>query len=325
MTLEVFTTSIENGKQYDISTITGDLKWITSIDSQPGKLEFTVLEDEAVYLRNGDMIEAKSGGKTFFKGKVFIRQKKKTKLWRIVAYDNMRYLKNEDTIVFEASTAAQRFKKICEIQGLPYKILADSVYNCPAVVADKKSYFSMLEDALEETRTGTQDARYCIHDDAGTLTFVALEQMNLPYILGDESMITEYDFESSIEDAYNTVKVTREDKDKKNREVYVAEDQANVKKWGKLQLLETASDAELNAQQLQQKADDLLKINNKETQTLSLESVGLLTIKAGNSFNLRLKDLSGDGFERDRVALVHSCTHNLGEIHTMSMEVEVVH
>jgi len=324
MNLQILETSINNREMYDISEIVSNPKWTTGTSSQPGKFEFSVNVDEVVFIRSGDIIEAKSEGKTFFKGKVFIRRKSKSMMWQIVAYDNLRYLKNEDTLVFGASSAANRFKTICETQGLKYKILDQVPYNCPAAVMDNKTYFSMLEDSLEDTRINYGGMRYGLRDNAGTLEFFSFNRMITKLVIGDKSLLTDYDYEVSIDESANSIKVIREDSEKKTREVYTASHSGKMEKWGRLQIVETVNDADLNSSQLQQQANSLLRENNKEFKSLGIESVGTLEIQAGKRFILRLSDLQKDGIGKDSLALVTSCVHNLGKVHTMSLQVEVV-
>ena len=317
--------TLKSGAQYDLSEIISEPEWYTSIDGQPGKFTFKILDDPNVFYKNGDMIEFSNGGKTYFKGKIFKRQKTKDDLWQITAYDNLRYLQNEDTIVFDASTAAERFKRICETQGLPYKIGMAPGYKCAAVVADGKTYFTMLDEALQETRRAANDSRYAFYDDAGTVRFVALQELNTPLLLGDRSLISDYDYESSIDDAFNAIKVVRENEKNKTREVYVASDSKTIGEWGKLQKVEKANDADLNAQQLQQMAKDKLRELNVVGVTFKLDSVGDFRVRAGNSFNLVLEDMRREWGRTQCVVLVHSCTHRFSPVHTMSLDVEVVH
>ena len=323
MNIKVLETSINNRQQYDISEIVSDLKWTTGLDSQPGSLSFSMLVDAKVFLRSGDIIEMIVDGKKLFKGKIFGRGKTKEAKWSVTAYDNLRYLKNEDTLLFGANTSSDRFKKICQTQGLPYKIINKSPYNCTPVIEDSHTYFSMIQDALDETRKG-YGIRYAVWDNYGTLEHFDLNNKITKIVLGDNSLMTDYSFEASIDDAYNSVKVLREDKDKGKREIYTASHSGNIEKWGKLQMVETISDAELNASQLKKQANDLLKENNKETKTLDLESIGNINLRAGNSFILRLSDLKNDGIGNDSLALITKCSHNFGSEYSMSLEVEVV-
>lgn len=323
MNIRLLETSINNREQYDLSEIVGNIKWVTGLNNQPGTLTFDVQEDKKVFLRSGDIIEMTIDGKKIFKGKVFKRAKSKSAKWKITAYDNMRYLKNEDTLVFKANSCTDRFKAICQAQGLPYKVVNSCGYKCTPVVEDKHSYFSMVQDAIEETRKG-YGLRYAIWDNFGKLEIFDLNNKISKIVLGDNSLMTEYSYEASIDDAYNSVKVMREDREKKKREIYTAKHNGNIEKWGKLQMVETISDAYLNSSQLQKQAKDLLSQHNKETKSISFEAVGYLSLRAGNSFILRLADLRRDYVGKDNLALITKCTHNFGSVHTMSLDVEVV-
>ncbi|MGL9971572.1 XkdQ/YqbQ family protein [Enterococcus sp. DIV1420a] len=323
MKLQLLETSINNGEQYDLSEIVSFPTWTTSIESQPGTLEFEMLADPKVFLLAGDIIELRIDGKVFFKGKVFNRSKGKEKSWRIIAYDATRYLKNEDTLIFPASTASNRFTTICQTQGIPHKVLDHATYNCAPVVEDKHTYYSMLEEALEETRKNHQ-IRYGFWDRAGTLEFFDFNRMITKLVIGDNSLMTDYDYEASIDDAANSVKVMREDKEQGKREIFTAQHNEMIDKWGKLQIVETVNDAELNSAQLQQQAQILLGEKNKEVKTLRIEAIGHLGIRAGNSFILRMKDLGGDSIGNDNLALVKNCKHNFANGHTMSLQVEVI-
>lgn len=324
MNLQILATNMSNHRMYDITEIVIDPSWTTALDSQPGKFEFSIIEDATVFLHSGDLIEANVDGKSFFKGKVFTRKKKNSPLWQIVAYDSLRYLKNEDTIVFDASSVSTRFKKICETQGIPYQILDPVSYHCPAAIMDNKTYFSMLENALEDTRLNAGGMRYCIRDNAGRLVFSTLNRLITKLVVGDQSLLTDYNYQATIDQAANAVKVIREDANRNTREIYTAIDAKNIEKWGRLQIVENVSDAELNQAQLQQQANALLRENNQEVKTISLSAIGSMEISAGSSFILRLSDLHNESMGNDQLALVTRCTHSLGKVHTMDLEVEVV-
>ena len=111
MKIQILETSMQNREQFDISEMCTPPVWSTSIESQPGTLQFEMIDDARVFLRNGDVIEMKIDGKLYFKGKVFNRSRGKNRQWKITAYDSTRYLKNEDTLVFNASSASSRSKQ----------------------------------------------------------------------------------------------------------------------------------------------------------------------------------------------------------------------
>lgn len=325
MKLSIQLTSMEKRAVFDVSEIAAEPVWVTSITGQRSSFTMNLLDNDKIFVKKGDIVEAFQDGKKFFKGRVFERSKTKNKLWKIIAFDNMRYLDSEDTIVFKATTAAERFETIAKAIGVPYKIGMRPSYKCAAAVCDGQTYYTMLSDALDETRKRANNSRYTIFDDAGTLRFVALEELNTPFILGDESLVTDYDYSETIDESINSVKVVRDDDKNKTRQVYQAKDTKTITAWGLLQKVEKPSDSKLNAQQLQAEANAILRENKEPKQTLSLESLGRMEIRAGSSFTLKLKDLDREWGNRTRVALAKNVTHTFMPYHTMQIECEVVY
>ena len=72
-----------------------------------------------------------------------------------------------------------------------------------------------------------------------------------------------------------------------------------------------------NAAQLQSLANSLLKERAREDETLALDCIGDLRIRAGSSFRLNISQLG-----TDFTALVKNATHSFfGQEHTMKLEV----
>lgn len=325
MTIEILTTSVANRKQYDISSLCAPPVWTTSLGSQPGKLEFEMLENKDVSIQSGDEVILKVDGTNVFKGRVFteILRGKNKLLTKITAYDNTRYLQNEDTLIFNANTLADRFKKICQTQGIAHKILDSVSYKCAAVLENKHTYYSMLESAIEETAiSGGQ--RYAFWDNFGTLELFNLNRGITNLVIGDSSLMSGFSLTKSIDEAANSVKVMREDKEKGKREIYSAKSDKNIEKWGKLQVVETISDADLNANQLKARAEELLKEKNVETLTADIDAISDLSIRAGKSFTWRNSKTRAYGVGNDTLVLVTRCVHTFSESPTMSLEIEVL-
>lgn len=321
--LKIVETSHINGQVFDITELVVDPQWTTNRDSQAGKFTFNIVDNPTVFLRQGDIIEAYWDDKKFFKGKVYANSRKKSfNGWSITAYDLMFLFKSEDTIVFPANNAASRFEQICKILNIPYKIGMVPGYNCTARVADKESFFSMIDDAIQETKERV-NARYMIYDDVGTMRFVGYQELNTRFIFGDNSMMTDYDYVGSMEEAYNSVKVIKEDEKNKSREVYQAKDSGSINKFGLLQKAVAPNDAKMNGQQMQEQANNLLKQLNKAVNTFSFEGVGLMPLRAGNNFHLQLEALGGY-IGGDIVCSIKSCTHTFLPVHTVNCEVELI-
>ena len=313
------------GKQFDITDIVSDPKWTTDMESQPGKFEFRINVDPNVFLKNGDVIELQMDSKLIFKGKVFVRKKSQGGMWRVVAYDNLRYLKNEDTIVFDASAIDKRFVTIMETLNLPYRVLDKSTYACAAQVADTKTYYTMLKEAWEETHLKT-DEQFGVRDNNGVIELYNTKRFATNLIIGDNSLLSEYDYTNTIdEETYNSIKVVKEDKDNNTREIYVSKDSTSINKFGTLQIVEMVTDADANKAQMKEQGDKKLKQHNKEFKYLEMPKViGHPDVSAGKSVYLDISDLYNDGLSKNTLSRVIRCTHHLESAHTMELEVEVL-
>jgi len=73
-----------------------------------------------------------------------------------------------------------------------------------------------------------------------------------------------------------------------------------------------------NSAQAQSKADTLLRLYNRELETLALECLGDTRVRAGNSFYGQIEDIS-----LNKRLIVKSVTHEFIPVHTMSLEVMI--
>jgi len=153
-----------------------------------------------------------------------------------------------------------------------------------------------------------------------------------PLIIGDESLLTSYEYEMDIDkDTYNqlvlmdTVKETSEtkDKDKANKIIsYSKQNDESVKKWGVLRkivnLKVNYKEAdEATKKQIEEYVELSLLEGSQITKSLRIEALGYNGVNAGDGFLLRLSKL---GVEQ--MVYVLSATHHYGaNMHTMSLEV----
>ena len=130
-------------------------------------------------------------------------------------------------------------------------------------------------------------------------------------------MLTDYQYEKTIDkDTYNHIKMYRENPDTGKRDIWIAKDSDNMKRWGKLQLLVKADDNDTQAM-IQDTLQNYLKVKNKETQTLKLHALGIKELQAGRGFKFVL--------ERERInqdMWIVNSTHNFNK-DTYTMELEV--
>lgn len=149
----------------------------------------------------------------------------------ITAYDQIRYLKNKDTLVYENKTADGVVALIGEKYGFNIGTLANTVWVIASRVEDNVSLLDMISNALDQTLQNTGDL-YILHDDFGKLNLSFLGDMYVPVMIDAETG-QNYDYESSIdENTYNRIKLVYDNEDAGKREVYIAQDSSNINRWG---------------------------------------------------------------------------------------------
>ena len=142
--------------------------------------------------------------------------------------------------------------------------------------------------------------------------------MRTNILIGDQSNCLGYDFTQSIDDdTYNQIKLINDNKETKKREVYIAKDTSKIATWGLLQYYEKVNN-DMNYSQIVDKANTLLKTKNREQLKLKLDSVGIETIKAGNSVFVKLSDINDVNI--NNFFVVNKATHKFDEVYTMSLE-----
>ena len=308
-----------NNMLLEVSTLSGPINHYQDITGQPGKLTFTVQQDpnNLLQVTSGGAVMYEVDKKQKFKGYVFTSGTDATNTYKITAFDQMRYLKNKDSLIFSKTTASNFFARICEENGLKYKILVPSSHILPDYFHDNKTYYQMLEYAIQWTNVNT-GRQYFIRDDAGVLIFSELAYHKTGLIIGDESLLVDYQYEVSIDrDTANVVKAVRADDEKGKLSIWIEKDSYNLQRWGKLQHLEKV-DKDMNEAQIRQLVSNLMKLKNKETKTMRLKALGA-DVSAGSGFRLRI-----DKLKILEDMWIKSISHDYEkDFHTMDIEVSL--
>ncbi len=310
MEIELFIGDDSGTKVYQPAVQEG-IEWSTQRRSTPGQLTFKVIHDDTLVISEGSAVRMKADGDEIFFGFIFKQQRNKDGMISVTAYDQLRYLKNKDTKVFENKTAAQLIQMLAADYGLKVGTIEDTGYIIPSRVEENTSLFEMIENALDQTLTNTKEM-YVMYDDFGRLTLKHLSSMAVgsqgAYLVIDEETGENYDYSTSIDDeTYNKIKLTYDNEDTGFREVYIAQDGTHMNQWGVLQYFDTISKGENG----QAKADALLSLYNKKTQSLKItNAIGDNRVRAGSLVVIDLK--MGDATLRNFM-LVEQCKHSYKE------------
>lgn len=316
-----------SGITYDISKVVSDISITTYLEDNPGKLEFTIFKTSPLTFSEGSTVSIILDGYNMFKGYVFkTSSDKNTEKAQVTCYDQLRYLKNKDSRVFENVTSNQIFEQLCKDFVLKYKTVDASSHICSPRSEDATSLYDMIKNALDDTLTNTGQW-YFIRDNFGTLEHLNIKSCLRPEMLGDKSFVTDFSYETSIDDeVYNQIKLYRDNEETGKREVFIVNDTVNggekIKRWGILQLYEKI-DEHYNTAQIESRALKMLKYYCDTRRSLKLDCLGVKEFFAGCLFKCNIADL-GD-ISLNSYLLVTECTHKISnQHHTMSIKTEVV-
>lgn len=315
--------------------VNDSITWTTDLNYSAGSLEFDIVEvDEGFTPRNGDIVKFYWDGIKVFYGYIFDFKYEPEK-FTVTAYDKLRYLKSQDSLVWPVSTLSQRFSQVCNMAEISRRIVTASSHKLAAEVCDSKSYFDMLKTSIENTEKATGNLYFV------TANYDVVELRQAPYkaltiIVGDKSLMTNFQYERSIDDAATVVRIVREDEDKGQKSTATATGKSakdthyttvtagsshNIDNWGRLQYVENAKDKSNKAQMMEQ-AKALLKSKNKQAYTLTLTALGDIELVAGNAAYVKIQSLKDIGLGT-RSLLITKATHHFGTKYTCEIEMKV--
>lgn len=280
----------------------------------PGKLEFTVVKGPGLNFAEGDPVKLTVNGTAMFYGFVFKKKRDKGGTIDVVAYDQLRYLKNKDTITEEGLKASDLLKRIATDFRLNLGTVEDTGYTLETIVEENQTLFDMIQSALDETLMNTKQL-YVLYDDAGKLTLKNINTMKLNLLI-DEETGENFSYESSIdEQTYNKIKLAYNDEKTGKRELFIAQDGAKMNQWGVLQYFEEVQ----TKTGASAKADALLKLYDQKTRKLTIRNAfGDVRVRAGSAVvvALNLGDIVTNNY-----MVVNKVTHIFrGDEHMMELD-----
>lgn len=268
---------IQNGSTMYQPCIEDEITWETSRKGVPGKLEFSVVKDEIISFQEGNLVQLMVDNKNVFKGYVFTKKRSSDQIIKVTAYDQLRYLKNKDTQVFENRTASQIIKELAGKFKLLTGAIEDTGYVIATRVEDNKTLMDIIQSALDITLQN-RNKMYVLFDDFGAISLKSIDSLKLDVLI-EKSTAEDFDYTSSIDsNTYNFIKLAYDNDKTKKRDIYEAIDSKNIAAWGLLQYYEKVNQ-NTNAKA---KADGLLKLYNKKTRNLSVSNaIGDIRVRGG--------------------------------------------
>ena len=304
---------IQHGSSIQFPAVVEGAKLTLERKGSPGKLTFTVVKDSALNFQEGDPVKLTVGGIPMFYGFVFTKKRSREKTIDVVAYDQLRYLKNKDTLIDEGLKASDILKRLATDFRLNLGTVEDTGYTLETVVEENQTLFDMIQNALDETLRNTKQL-FILYDDCGSLTLKNINSLKTDLLI-DASTAEDFDYSSSIdEQTYNKIKLAFNNEKTGKRELFVAQDGGNMNQWGVLQYFEQIQ-SETGAAA---KANALLGLYNRKTRRLTGKNAfGRPDIRGGSAVmvSLNLGDIVANQF-----LVVDRVTHTFrGNEHFMDL------
>lgn len=302
MAIQLRITNISNGITYE-PLVKDDITWETERKGSPGKLTFTVIKDQIINFQEGNLVTLRVDGEDVFCGFVFKKTRDKDHHIKVVAYDQLRYLKNKDAYSYKNMKASEVIKTMANRHNLQLGVIEDTDYVIPERNEDNSTVFDIILTALELTLTNKK-TMYVLYDDFGKLTLKSLGNMKTTLLI-DEETGENFDYTSSIDDStYNQIKIQYDNEETGKKETFIAKDSSHINEWGLLQYYDTVK----NVENAQAKADALLDLYNAKTRNLKItNAIGHLDVRAGKMVIVMLN--LGD-VEVGNYFLVEKCKHS---------------
>lgn len=311
---EMVLTIQHNGTLFEPPVEEGvEIEWERT--GSPGKLTFTVLKTEGVDFSEGDPVCFYYDKKPVFMGYVFKKSRDREQQIEVTCYDQIRYLKNKYTYIFENKTASQIISALCNDFNLSTGAMDNTGYVIPAISKENISALDIALDVLEETLLNTGNM-FVLYDDFGKINVKNCANMMSTTLIYEQSA-ENFDYSSSIDDeTYNNI-VLYYKGDDNTIQIFTASSEARIREWGTLRYFEEVD----NPTSAQNKANALLNLYNKKTRELTINGAfGDVTVRGGTLIpvKLNLGDINVNNY-----MLVEKVTHKFNKDHyTMDLTLE---
>lgn len=316
--IELIIANKRTGQIFEASKSVTFCEWTTNRTGAAGCFKFTIVKTPTLDFVEGDTVRFSVDGELQFFGWVFTKSKDRWGVIEVTCYDRLRYLKANASYAFYGLDAADIITQIAEDLQIEVSRLTRTGYTLPSLVEQDQSCLDIIEKSLQLTLLNTGKI-YVLYDDGNGLTLNTPADMFSGVMLGDNSLVTDYNYKTDIDtQTYNYIKLSHPNEATGRSDVYIAEDSANIARWGKLQLYQTV-DGDMNAAQLKAQAKSTLEYYSRRWKSLSFSALGVPGLRAGQLIYMRIREL-GD-IDLDQYLMIDKITHTWkNDLHTMEIE-----
>lgn len=246
-------------------------------EEQPGCFKFTTIPDKGFPFTEGNGVWVIVNGKRVFYGFIFSKKRNKKQQIEVTVYDQIRYLKNTDILVYEDKTTGELIKMIANDYKLRCGTLENTGFKYSAA-EDEITLYQMIQNSLDQTTLNTGKT-FVFYDRVGKLTLQNVAKMKVNWVISEDTA-ENFDYESSIDkDVYNQIKIVYKDSNGLAT-IYPARHPLSQNKWGVLQTVEEIPWTFEPLARLKEKV--LLNYYNRKRRTLSVTGViGNISVRAG--------------------------------------------
>ena len=317
MKTELLIANKSSGKIWECSKNTTTVSWSTDRTGSPGTLKFTIIKAGDLDFSEGDVVRFSVDGQMQFYGWVFTISQDRWGVTEVTCYDRLRYLKANASYAFYGQTAGDMIRQIAADLQVDVGAVADTGYAIPSFVKEDETCLDIIGDAVQQTLLNTGKI-FVFYDDGTGVALQEAGSMVSSVVIGDQSLLTDYTYQTDIdEQTYNSIKLARSNEDTGRADVFVAQDSANISRWGLLQLYQTV-DGDVNDAQVKAQAQASLEYYNKAMRTLKISSLGVPGLRAGQMVLVKIPGLDGD---LNQYVLLEKVTHTWeNDTHTMEFE-----
>lgn len=275
---------IQSGSKVYQPELEGEITWSLERTGAAGKLEFNAIDDGTLKLKYGSPVRFKYFEKNVFWGYIFTI-KPNGDTFSITAYDQLRYFKNKDVMIYKKKTYSQLLKQIAKKYGLSCGTIVNTKYAIPKRI-EEGTLFDILGNAADLTKK-ENGKTYVLYDNFGKLNLRKLSGMRLNLLI-DKSTAQSFEYEGTIDgETYNRIKLYTDSTKTGVRKVYIRNNTSKQNQWGILQYTEKASHT--NKDKIKKETKTLMKKYARPEKKLSVSGcLGDVRVRPGCSLMVQI-------------------------------------